>query len=195
MPKVTPEAREFGQRQHRAELAALLSKPFAQPVSWALLIAAVPIAVLIWPWLSHHAPAYLAAAGSYLLGLGLLFALWHLSAPTVEARAYQRAPFRWLLHLEDGAAAGAYAQPDRKQHLKLYSVWADPPGRGHGSKAPPRIIAETRPAELRLVANNRSVADFYRRHGFQDVRRVLAGYQMILPASADAEHQTGHGEP
>ena len=191
---MTSEAREFGQRQHRIELAALVSKPFAQPVSWALLAAAVPIALLIWPWLSQQAPAYLAAAGSYLLGLGLLFALWHLSAPTVEARAYQRAPSRWLLHLEDGGAAGAYAQLDRKQHVKLYSVWADPPGRGHGSELLRRIIADTRPAELELVANNRRVADFYRRHGFQDVRRVLAGHQMILPASPDTRHQTGHGE-
>ena len=192
MPKVTPEAREFGQRQHRAELAALLSKPFAQPISWALLTAAVPVALLLWPFLSHH--AYLAAAGSYLLGLGLLVALWHLSAPIVEARAYQRSPFRWLLHLEDGAAAGAYAQLDRKQHLKLYSVWADPPGRGHGSQLLRRIIADTRPAELRLVANNRSVADFYRSHGFRDDRRVLAGHQMILPASPDTLHQAGGGE-
>ena len=128
----------------------------------------------------------MAAAGSYLLAAALVFAAWMVTGRIMERRAFQRAPYRWLVR--DGSdAAGAYAQLDRKHRLTLYSVWANPRGHGHGAALLQQIIADTHPHDLWLVADNRRAARFYQRHGFQPVRRELLGHRMLLARAGGPE--------
>lgn len=72
----------------------------------------------------------------------------------------------------------------KKGRLTLYSVWANPRGRGHGAALLDQIITDTAPHDLWLVADNRRAARFYQRHGFHPVRRELLGHRMLLSRTA-----------
>jgi hypothetical protein len=174
------QARTFARDQQRVELATLLSNPFERPAGWVIPIAAVPIAVILWPMTAGVGSWPVAAAGTYLLAAALVFAAWILTGRIMERRAFQRAPYRWLTQHGGVDVAGGYAQLDRKQRLTLHSVWANPRGHGQGAVLLQQIIADTQPHDLWLVADNRRAACFYQRHGFRLVRRELLGHRMLL---------------
>lgn len=181
--ELTAQARAFARAQQHVELTTLASGPWQRPVGWVIPIAGLPIAVLLWPMLAEVWPGLLAGVGAYLLAMALVFATWRLIGRIQERRAFQHAPYRWLIQ-EDGAdVAGAYAQLDRKRRLTLYSVWANPQGHGHGGRLLAQIIADTAPHDLWLVADNRRAAHFYQRHGFQRLGRELLGHRMLLARS------------
>jgi hypothetical protein len=50
-----------------------------------------------------------------------------------------------------------------------------------------QIITDTQPHDLWLVADNRRAASFYRRHGFQLVRREPLGHRMLLHRTTGSE--------
>ena len=180
------QARTFARDQQRVELETLLSNPFQRPAGRVIPIAAVPIAVLPWPMTAGVGSWPIAAAGCYLLAVALVFAAWMLIGRIMERRDFQRAPYRWLVR-DGSVGAGGYAQLDRKRRLTLYSVWADPRGHGHGAALLQQIITDTHPHDLWLVADNRRAARFYRRHGFQPVRRELLGHRMLLARTGGPE--------
>ena len=181
------QARTFARDQQRVELETLLSNPFQRPAGRVIPIAAVPIAVILWPMTAEMWPAFPAVAVSYLLAAALVFAAWMVTGRIMERRAFQRAPYRWLTQRAGAYVAGGYAQLDRKGRLTLYSVWADPRGCGHGAALLDQIITDTAPHDLWLVADNRRAARFYQRHGFQPVRRELLGHRMLVARSSNAE--------
>ena len=93
----------------------------------------------------------------------------------MEARAFDAAPYRWLEQIE-GGQGGAFARPDRRGRLTLYSVWADPRGHSIGSALMDKIIEDTEPAgDLWLVAVNKRVVRFYLRHGFRRFGESFSG--------------------
>lgn len=174
------QARLFARHQQRVQLETLLSDPLSRPSGWVILIGSIPTAAMIW-FSTAAAMAPLAAAiVSYVVALAVVSGAWMAAGWIAEARAFRRAPYRWLLHFGSTGAAGAYARLDRKQRLTVYSIWATPRGQGYGSMLIDRIIDDTAGAELWLVADNRRAASLYRRHGFEPVRRELLGQRMVL---------------
>ena len=181
------QARVFARAQQRVELATLLSNPFQRPAGWVIPITGVPITVLPWPMTAEVWPALPAVAVSYLLAVALVFAAWLLTGQILERHAFRHAPYRWLAQHGGVGVAGGYAQLDRKHRLTLHSVWANPRGHGHGAALLRRIIADTAPHDLWLVADNRQATLFYQRHGFQPVRRELLGHRMLLHRTTGTE--------
>jgi len=181
------QARVFARAQQRVELTTLLSNPLQRPAGWVIPIAGLPITVLLWPMTAEVWPALPAVALSYLLAVALVFAAWLLIGQILERHAFRHAPYRWLTQHGGADVAGAYADLDRKHRLTLRSVWANPQGHGHGAALLGKIIADTAPHDLWLVADNRRAARFYQRQGFQFVRRELLGHRMLLARSSGRE--------
>lgn len=185
------QARVFAREQQRVELTTLLSNPFQRPAGWVIPLAGLPIAVLLWPMTAEVWPTLPAVAWSYLLAVALVLGAWWVTGWMMERHAFRRAPYRWLARRDGADVAGAYAHLDRKRRLTLHSVWANPQGHGHGGALLRRIIADTAPHDLWLVADNRRAARFYQRHGFQPVRRELLGHRMLFARSSQGEPSGG----
>jgi GNAT superfamily N-acetyltransferase len=183
--ELTAQSRIFARHQQRVELATLLSNPWQRPAGWVIPTAGIPIAVLLWPMVADVWPALPAAVGSYLLAVALVFGAWILVGRLLERHAFHLAPYRWLTQHSGAYVAGGYVQLDRKGRLTLYSLWADPRGRGHGGTLLDQILTDTAPHDLWLVADNRRAARFYQRHGFQPVRRELLGHRMLLDRGSE----------
>lgn len=177
----------FARGQQQVMLTELLSSPLKRPAGWAILVGALPTAVIVWPAAAAVMAPAAAAAVSYISALAVVFGAWVLAGQVVERRAFRRAPYRWLIRCGPSGAAGAYARLDRRRRLTLYSVWAAPQGHGYGSRLLEQVIRDTRATDLWLVADNRRAAQFYRRHGFEPVRRELLGQRMVLRRSGDGE--------
>ena len=187
------QARTFARDQQRVELTTLLSNPLQRPAGWVIPIAGLPITVLLWPMTVDVWPALPAVAVSYLLAVALVFGAWLLIGQILERHAFRHASYRWLAQHGGADVAGAYADLDRKQRLTLRSVWANPQGHGHGAALLRKIIADTAPHDLWLVADNRRAARFYQRHGFQPVRRELLGHRMLLARSGREHRERSNG--
>lgn len=188
---MSDQARAFARGQQQVMLAGLLSSPLKRPAGWAILLGALPTAVIVWPTAAAVMAPAAAAAGAYIFALAVVFGAWVLVGQVVERRAFRRAPYRWLIRCGPSGAAGAYARLDRRRRLTVYSVWAAPQGHGHGSKLLEQIIRDTADTDLWLVADNRRAAELYRRHGFAPVRRELLGQRMVLRRQGPGIHAEG----
>ena len=178
-------ARTFARRWLRVELASVLSKSFVRPGTAMLVASTAVLTALLSRTIQLWVSSSLAAHGlAFLAGAALAVALYSLTASWVEARSFAAAPHRWLLPVS-GGWAGAYARPDRRGRMTLYSVWASPRGQHLGSHLIQHICAEmdARGCDLHLVAVNHRVARFYRRFGFEPVRQGRFAYRMLRPAS------------
>jgi len=115
------------------------------------------------------------------LGIVIILGVYAAAAPRWEARSFATAPYRWLLRTGHGSS-GAYAKPDRRGRLMLYSVWAIPQSQGIGAELMRQVLHDTveQGLDLWLVAVNRRAARFYRRCGFNPVNRELLGTRMVL---------------
>ena len=180
-------AQRFAWKWLWVELACVLSKDFVRPATAMLVTSAAVLTALlshmVQLWVSSSAAAHVLA---FLAGTALATALYSLTAAWVEARSFTAAPHKWLLPLGDGWA-GAYAKPDGRGRMTLYSVWASPRGQHLGSTLMGQVCAEMDAlgCDLHLVAVNSGTASFYRRFGFQQVRSGPFAYRMSRPA-----HQT-----
>lgn len=174
------QARAFAEAHQRVQSAELLEHPFARPTGWMILAGVGVTTGILGPLLADVMPAPASAIASPAIALIIMIGAWALAGRFVECRAFQRAPYRWLISFGPAGAAGAYARLDSKRRLTVYSVWATPQGCGHGSKLIEQIIRDTTGSDLWLVADNRRAAQFYRRHGFVPVRRELLGQRMVL---------------
>ena len=176
---ISAAGRRFGSQVVQIEFETLLPNPFRRPVGWALILGALLPAVMVWTLLPPM-PFVVAGPVAYLTALLVFSVTYRVAAPIVEARAFDAATYRWLEQPVEGQA-GAFARPDRRGRLTLYSVWARPRGQGIGGRLMRQIIDDTEPAgDLWLVAVNARVADFYRRIGFRRVGRELLGHRMVF---------------
>lgn len=177
-------ARKFAWKWLQVELTCVLSKNLVRPATAMLITSAAVLTALLTHtmqlWVSSSAAAQVLA---FLAGTALATALYSLTASRVEARSFTAAPHKWLLQLDDGCWAGAYAKPDRRGRMTLYSVWASPQGQHLGSILMQQVCAEmdTLGRDLHLVAVNSGTAGFYRRFGFQQVRSGPFAYRMSRP--------------
>lgn len=185
------QARAFAQAHQRVQNAELVAHPFARPTGWVILAGGAVTTGLIGPLLADVVPPPASAAASFAIAMVIMIGAWVLAGRIVERRAFQRAPYRWLIRFGARGAAGAYARLDRKRRLTVYSVWATPQGHGHGSKLLEQIIRDTAGTDLWLVADNRRAARFYQRHGFAPVRRELLGQRMVLRRQGPGIHAEG----
>jgi ribosomal protein S18 acetylase RimI-like enzyme len=181
-------ARRFARMFLRVELASVLSKDFVRPTT-ALLVASTAIFTALLAstvQLRLHSPAA-AHAAAFLAGAAVATALYAATALRVEARSFAAAPHKWLLPLCRGWA-GAYAKPDRRGRMTLYSVWASPRRQHLGSALMRQVCAEMDAlgCDLQLVAVNQGAASFYRRFGFEQVRRGRFAFRMFRPCTPPA---------
>lgn len=177
-------ARRFAWKWLQVELSCVLSKAFVRPATAMLVVSAGAFTVMLsrtMQLLVHSSSVALVLA--FLAGTALATALYSLSASWVEARSFAAAPHRWLLPVGDGWA-GAYARPDRRGRMTLYSVWASPRDHHLGSHLMRQICAEmdARGCDLHLVAVNGGLVSFYRHFGFEQVRQGRFAYRMSRPA-------------
>ena len=178
-------ARRFAWKWLQVELTSVLSKNFFRPATAMLVTSTAVLTALLTNmmrlWVSSSAAAHVLG---FLAGTALAFALYAWTALRVEARSFTAAPHKWLLPLGDGWA-GAYAKPDRRGRITLYSVWASPQGQHLGSTLMRQVCAEmdTLGCELHLVAVNSGTASFYRHFGFQQVRSGPFAYRMTRPTA------------
>jgi ribosomal protein S18 acetylase RimI-like enzyme len=179
-------ARRFAWKWLRVELACVLSKSFVRPATAMLVAAAAVLTTLLSPMIQQRMNSPQAAhLLAFLGGTALATVLYALTAFWVEARSFAAAPHRWLLTLGEGWA-GAYARPDCRGRMTLYSVWASPRDRHLGSALMRQVCAEMDALgyDLHLVAVNGGVVRFYRHFGFEQVRPGRLGYRMFRPSAA-----------
>jgi len=181
-PRRRGDADRFGRMFTRVEITALLSNPFGRPTGWIVLFGGVINGLILAPALAPltgNDPAALAVGVP--LGIVIILGVYAAAAPRWEARSFAAAPYRWLLRTGHGSS-GAYAKPDRRGRLTLYSVWAIPWNKGIGAELMRQVLRDTveQGLDLWLVAVNRRAARFYRRCGFNPVNRELLGTRMVL---------------
>lgn len=167
----------------QVEFRSILSNPINRPLGQMIvLIPLVSTGLLagLAAWLTPPPLTVAMLVVLYVAGVGVAAGTLALTSPRVEAKAFSAAPYKWLLSIAPGSA-GAYARPDKKHRLTLYSVWANPQGREIGPILMTQVLADTPSnTDLWLTAANKRVAEFYRRFGFIRISRGLLGIRMVL---------------
>lgn len=167
----------------RVELASVLSKGFFRPTTALLVGQTVIFMALLTPMMQlWPRSASAARVVAFIAAAALASMLYALVALRVEARSFAAAPHKWLVPIRHGWA-GAYAKPDRRGRMTLYSVWASPRRQHLGGVFMRQVCADMDEVgcDLHLVAVNRGVASFYRHFGFVQVRPGRFAFRMVRP--------------